>query len=124
MAMPAAAATSGTRNLPKVFGSILRFRREGFLIPLVHLEHRFHRVTESVQGLASVRTGRVATAVAAVNLFLRIEEKNHEGQVIVEFKQIQVHIVDASQAHAYELVGNVVEVLQTDNLPVKFMASR
>jgi len=74
--------------------------------------------------LAIIGTAGGAAAVAGVDLFLGIHEEDHERQVVVEVEQIQVQVVDARQADPDELVGDVFDVLQTDNLPVKFMASR
>src|SRR5262249_42289583 len=41
-----------------------------------------------------------------------------------ELKEIEVEVIDPRQTHAYELIGQVFDLLQTDHLPVKFPASR
>jgi hypothetical protein len=74
--------------------------------------------------MTAIRTLRIPTAIASIHLFLGIQEEHHEGQVVVEFKEVQIQIVDPRQPDPHELVRDVLEVLQTDNLPVKFMASR
>ena len=74
--------------------------------------------------MASIGIFRSTSAVPGVNLFLRAQEEDHERQVVVEFKEVQIQIIDTSQPNPYELVSNVFDALETDNLPVKFMASR
>src|SRR6516162_7432047 len=90
----------------------------------MHAQYRFHRVTQTLQGLATVGALRIAAAVARVDVLLGVEEKDHEREVVVEFKQVQIKVVDARKANADELVGNAIQVCQTDNLPVKFSAGR
>jgi hypothetical protein len=81
-------------------------------------------VAQPREGLAAVGVFGVAAAVAGVDLPLGVQEEDREGQVVIEVEQVQVEVVDARQADADELVGDVVELLQTDNLPVKLPAGR
>jgi hypothetical protein len=74
--------------------------------------------------LAPVGVFAVPAAVAGVNLALGVQEEDRERQVVVELEQVQVEVIDAGQPDADELVGDVVDALQTDNLPVKFAAVR
>jgi hypothetical protein len=53
---------------------------------------------------------------------LRIHEKDHECQIVIELKEIQVLIVDSRKTDANELVGDVFDTFKTDNLPVKLAA--
>src|SRR5262249_19525326 len=57
-----------------------------------------------------------------VNLFLCVHEKDHERQVVVELEQIEIDVVNAREAHANKLIGDVFDLLKTDNLPVKYGA--
>jgi hypothetical protein len=72
--------------------------------------------------MTAIRTFGVPSAVASVDLFFGVQEKDHERQIVVEFEEVQICIVDAGQANPDEVVGDVLDALQTDNLPVKFMA--
>jgi len=90
----------------------------------VHLQHGIHGVSQAFERLAVVRISAIAATVAGIDVFLGVEEKDHECKIIVEFKQIQIGIVDARQTHANEFVGHIFNLLETDNLPVKFAAVR
>ena len=62
------------------------------------------------------------SAVASVHLALGTEEKHRESQIVIKGKQVQIFSVDAGQPHPDKAVGEIVNSLQTDNLPVKFVA--
>jgi hypothetical protein len=79
---------------------------------------------KAAQRMAIVGALRIAAAVARVDLLLGIEEEDNKRQVVVEFEQVQIEVVDARETNADELVGYVIQVFQTDNLPVKFSAGR
>jgi hypothetical protein len=51
-----------------------------------------------------------------------IHEENHHGQVVIEFEQLEVGGVDAREPDTDELIGDVFDLLETDNLPVKLAA--
>jgi carbamate kinase len=69
--------------------------------------------------LPAIRTFRVSTSVAAIDLLFRVQEEDHEREVIVEFKQVQIDVLDPGQANPDKLVGKIFDPFQTDNLPVK-----
>jgi hypothetical protein len=74
--------------------------------------------------MAAIRPVCVTSAVSSVNLLLRVQEKDHKRQIIVELEEVQIRIIDPRQANPDEVIGDVLDPLQTDDLPVKFMASR
>jgi hypothetical protein len=90
----------------------------------MHPEYGLHRRKESLQRLPIVGIVSVSAAVAGINALVGVQEEHHEGQVVVEFKQVQVHRIDACQPNPNELVGDFFDALQTDNLPVKIMTRR
>ena len=64
----------------------------------------------------------ITPTVASVDFLFCIQEEDHECEVVVEIKQIEVHIVDAGQPNSNELIGDIFDLFQTDNLPVKLSA--
>src|SRR5262249_3230384 len=89
----------------------------------VHIEHGLHRVAETRQRLTAVRPLGVAATVPCIDLPFRTQEKDDEGQVIIEFKEIQVVVLDPRQPDADKLVSEVADLFETENLPVKLLAS-
>jgi hypothetical protein len=79
-------------------------------------------MVETCQGHARFRAGSVAAAVAPVNPLVRVQEEHHEGQIEVEFEQVQIRAVHARQANPYELVGEVFDAIETNNLLVEIPA--
>jgi hypothetical protein len=53
---------------------------------------------------------------------LGVQEEHHQRQIVIEFKKIEVLVIDARQADAHELIREVLDALQTDNLPVELSA--
>jgi hypothetical protein len=90
----------------------------------VRLQHRLHGVAQPGERLAAVGVFAVAAAVAGVDLPLRIQEEDGEGQVVIELEEVQVEVIDAREPDADEALGDVFDLLQTDNLPVKLAAGR
>jgi hypothetical protein len=119
-----AAAPPGAGHVVDVLAALLRAGGEVLLGPAVRLQHRLHRVAQPFEGLAAVGVFAVAAAVAGVNLPLGVEEEHREGQVVVELEEVQIEVVDARQPDADEALGDVFDLLQTDNLPVKLTAGR
>ena len=52
----------------------------------VHALHGLHRVFQPFQRLAIVGAFGVAASVASVNFLVRIEEEDHERDIVIEFK--------------------------------------
>jgi hypothetical protein len=74
--------------------------------------------------LTAIGAFRVASTVTAVDFSFSVQEEDHERQVVVELKQIQVCVVNSGESNPYELAGELFEALETDNLPVKFPTGR
>jgi len=91
---------------------------------LVGLEDGLHGVAQALQGHAALGAGGVAAAVAGVDFLVGVQKEDHEGQVVIELEEAQVGEVDAREANADELFGLGLDLVETDNLPVKFMAVR
>ncbi len=116
------ALAAARRNLANVHRRPLDFGSEVLLILAVHGGDGLHGVAEAFQRLAVVRIVGISATVAGVNLFLSVHEKDHERQVVVELEQIEIGVVNAREAHANKLIGDVFNLLKTDNLPVKYSA--
>src|SRR5262249_20615659 len=74
------------------------------------------------QGQSTVRTLGVAATEAAINLFVRIDEKGGPGQITVEIEDVEVHAADLEQAYPDNLLGDLGDLLQTTTRFVKFLA--
>jgi hypothetical protein len=120
----AAAETPLAEALADEARGLLGTRSKGFVTAAMQLEDGSHCITQTLQRLAAVSTLGVAPSVARVNLLLGVHKEDHERQVVIELKEVQVQRVDARQADADELLGKVFDALQTDNLPVKLSAVR
>ena len=72
--------------------------------------------------IARVGPFRIAAAESAVDFPRRVHQKRGPGQIVIEFKQIQIGAGDADQTNADELVREIVDFFQTDNLQVKLLA--
>jgi hypothetical protein len=79
-------------------------------------------VVQAGQRLPFVGPLGVAAAVAAIHLAVGVQEEHRQGQVVVELEQIEVNVVNAGEPDADEVVGKILEALETDNLPVENMA--
>jgi hypothetical protein len=51
----------------------------------------------------------ITATVASVDFLFRVQEEDHECEVVVEIKQIEIHVVDASQPNTNELVGDIFD---------------
>ena len=49
-------------------------------------------------------------------------KKRHPGKVVVEIENVEVDSGNANDAHPDKMLGDIPNLLQTDNLPVPFMA--
>jgi hypothetical protein len=81
-------------------------------------------MVETRRRQARFRPFAVAPAVTPVDLFLRVQEKNHECQIVIELKKAQVRPIDARQPYPNEFVGEILNAFQTNNLFVKLLAIR
>ncbi|MSQ97159.1 MAG: hypothetical protein EXR98_21760 [Gemmataceae bacterium] len=81
-----------------------------------------HGEVKTGQRVARVRPHGIAAAESAVDFALGIQEKRRPGQVPVELEEVEIDPLDAQEADADELTGEIVDLLQTDNLPVKRVA--
>jgi hypothetical protein len=88
----------------------------------MHAQDRLHGVLKPFQRLSFIGAFAVAPAIAAVDFLILVQEEDHESEVVIELKQVQVHAVDTRQPNPHELVGDLADAFQTDNLPVKFSA--
>jgi hypothetical protein len=74
-------------------------------------KHRLHRVAKAGERQPVLRVLGIPTTVPAVDLAIGAEEERHHGQVEVELQLVNVHVDDASQTHADEPVGQILELL-------------
>jgi hypothetical protein len=122
MAVHAVTEPPLVEHLPQEPGSLLGPGSECFVSALVHPEDRLHGVVQPGQRLAFVGVLGIASAIAGVDFFLGVQEKDDERQVVIELEQVEIDRINAGDPNADEVIGDVVEVLQTDNLPVKVAA--
>jgi hypothetical protein len=88
----------------------------------MRIEGRLHGIAQTGQGEPPIRVLSIAPAVAAVDVFIRIQKEDHHRQIEIELKQIQVDAVQPRQSDAHKLVGDALEPFQTNNLLVEFNA--
>ncbi len=120
--MDAASILLGGRQLFDIDRLLQRSVRAGGRILAMLLQCGGHGEAQPFQAVARVGSLWVAAAESAVDFPVGVQEKCRPGHVVIELEQAQVSAGDANQAHADELVGEVLDLFQTDNLPVKLVA--
>ena len=70
-----------------------------------------------------IGTKSVSPSISGIYLAFFVQEKDHHREVVVEFEQVKVDFVEASQPDANELVGEIFNAFKTDQLSVKLSAS-
>lgn len=79
---------------------------------------------QALKGLAVIGIFGITAPITGIDPFVRIQEKDHESQVVIELEQVQVRLLNAGEANLDKPFRLFANFFETDNLPVKFVAIR